>query len=327
MTQTASWYGKPYYSLDAWCKNTYGRKLYKVALEAGCTCPNRDGTLSFDGCIFCSAGGSGDFAAAPAGSVREQLQAGRQLLNRKWGLASQNGAVPCLIAYFQSYTNTYGDPDRLSALFKEALMLPDVAGISIGTRPDCLSDEILWKLDALKAAYPDKFIWIELGLQTIHDSTAAFIRRGYPTAVFREAVQKLKAHSFPVIVHVILGLPGETKEQMLETIRELNCQRPFGVKLQLLHILKGTALVDLYRAGEVQALSKESYMELVTDCIASLSPDICIHRITGDGPRSLLIAPLWSLHKRDVLNSIHSCMRQKDIRQGSYYDTGTIDTL
>lgn len=321
----SSWHGKPYYSLDAWCKNTYGRKLYKTALETGCSCPNRDGTLDSGGCIFCSAGGSGDFAASPAGSVGEQLEEGKRLLEKKWQLTP---GVPCLIAYFQSYTNTYGDPDRLARLFASALSQPDVAGISIATRPDCLPDGILKMLDSLRSAYPHKFIWIELGLQTIHDRTAKFLHRGYPTAVFEEAMHTLDSHGFPVIVHTILGLPGESKADVLATMNALNRLHPFGVKLQLLHILKGTALAGLYESGEVDALSKESYLELVTDCIAALSPDICIHRITGDGPRKLLLAPAWSLQKKDVLNSIHALMKQKGIRQGSYfYESGTTDPL
>lgn len=337
--QTADWHGRPYYSLDAWCKNTYGHKLYKIALDAGCTCPNRDGTLGFGGCIFCSEGGSGEFAASGS-SLRSQLDDGRRLLSAKWpskaafpqkrpsparpsflqapdaDAAGTGQDMPALIAYFQSYTNTYGDPDRLCALFDEALSQPDVAGISVATRPDCLPSDMLDRLCALRDLYPSKFIWIELGLQTIHDRTAAFIRRGYKTAVFEDAFQRLTACHIPVIVHTILGLPGESRKDVLATIRALNLLHPFGIKLQLLHILKGTGLALLYEQGSVFALSKEAYLELVTDCIAALSPDICIHRITGDGPRQLLIAPKWSLDKRDVLNGIHARLKRKGIRQG-----------
>jgi len=226
---------------------------------------------------------------------------------------------PALIAYFQSYTNTYGNPKRLGALFSQALSHPDVAGISIATRPDCLSGEILYELDRLRASFPDKFIWIELGLQTIHDRTAKLIHRGYPTAVFEGAMETLRAHGFEVIVHTILGLPGESYQDVLLTMEALNRLHPFGVKLQLLHILKGTALAGLYEEGLVTPLSKEEYLKLLADCIAVLSPDICIHRITGDGPKQLLIAPLWSLHKKDVLNSIHAYLRQNGVRQGSRY--------
>lgn len=337
----ADWHGKPYYSLDAWCKNTYGHKLYKIALDAGCTCPNRDGTLGRGGCIFCSEGGSGDFAISGA-SIREQLDNGRLLLGRKWRTGTalpENPALqplppvsapsllpgtsaaprqdtPSLIAYFQSYTNTYGDPDRLCSLFAEALSQPDTAGISIATRPDCLPPDMLARLCALKASFPAKFIWIELGLQTIHDRTAALIRRGYETAVFTDAMERLSACRIPVIVHTILGLPGESAQDVLDTVRALNRLHPFGIKLQLLHILKGTDLAALYESGSVSALTREEYLELVTDCIAALSPDICIHRITGDGPRQLLVAPAWSLNKKDVLNGIHSRLKQNNIRQG-----------
>ena len=319
----AEWYGKPYYSLDAWCKNIYGEKLYKIALDIGCSCPNRDGTLGYGGCIFCSEGGSGDFAAAQTASIpalSAQLAAGRTLFGSK-----NTGSR--YIAYFQSYTNTYGAPIRLGSLNEEALQIPDVAGISIATRPDCLFPEILSIIDDLRLRYPDKFIWIELGLQTIHEKTAALIRRGYSFEVFEQAMQTLQTHSLPAIVHVILGLPGESRQEMLDTVRAMNTFSPFGIKLQLLHVLDHTDLADLYRNHFFETLSREEYLELVTDAIAALSTDICIHRITGDGPKNLLIAPNWSRNKRDVLNSIHTRMKQKDIRQGSIYESGTLDTL
>lgn len=309
-----NWHGKPYYSLDAWCKNTYRRKMYKIALEAGCTCPNRDGRISFGGCIFCSAGGSGDFAIPADAAVHDQLEAGKKLLRQKWTIPS---GLPCLIAYFQSYTNTYGDPARLLLLFEEALAEPEVAGISIATRPDCLPERILSGLGRLKERFPDKFIWMELGLQTIHDHTAMAINRGYPTSVFYDAMEALRQRRLPVIIHIILGLPGESKPEALATIKAVNRLRPFGIKLQLLHILKGTKLAELYRDGLIPVLAMEDYLDLVTDCIAALSPDICIHRVTGDGPGQQLIAPLWSLRKRNVLNSIHSYMKQNNIRQGT----------
>lgn len=335
------WHHKPWYSLDAWCKNTFGRKLYKVALDIGCTCPNRDGTAGTEGCTFCSAGGSGDFAVSGGDSLRSRLAEGADRLRNKWpdsvpgsaGVFPEGGAkrglqTPRLIAYFQSYTNTYGDPDRLVSLFGEALSFPETAGISIATRPDCLDEEILARLSGLRTAFPDKFIWIELGLQTIHDSTALRIRRGYPSRVFYDAMERLRALGFPVIVHAILGLPGESRAEILQTMHAVNGVRPFGVKLQLLHILKGTALADEYASGAVRPLTKEEYVDLVTDCIASLSPEICIHRITGDGPAQLLIAPLWSKNKRDVLNRILAGMKEKGIRQGSYYEpSGTADSL
>ncbi len=329
------WHHKPWYSLDAWCKNVFGHKLYKVALDIGCTCPNRDGSIGTGGCTFCSAGGSGDFAVSGSASLRRQLAEGGRRLQEKWPDCApeatgdlQPAQRPRLIAYFQSYTNTYGDPDRLASLFEEALSCPETAGISIATRPDCLGDGILRRLSRLRQKFPDKFIWIELGLQTIHDSTALRIHRGYSTRVFLSAMERLSDLGFPAIVHTILGLPGESRQDILQTMQALNRVRPFGVKLQLLHILSGTAMADEYAAGKVRPLDREEYLDLVTDCIASLSPEICIHRVTGDGPAQLLIAPLWSKNKRDVLNKIISRMKEKGIRQGSYYEpSGTADSL
>ena len=312
-TSADLWHQKPYYSLDAWCKNTYGRKLYKAALDIGCTCPNRDGTLDTRGCIFCSAGGSGDFAASRQLSVTDQLNQAKALLSSKW---TPEPGKPSLIAYFQAYTNTYGDPDRLLSCYEEALSSPEVAGISIATRPDCLSDIILEGLDRLRLLYPDRFIWIELGLQSIHNHTAARIRRGYPTSVFYDAAAKLHARRLPFIVHLILGLPGETRLDLLESIRAVNQVHPFGVKLAL-----------LYEAGKLPVLTQEEYLDLLTSCIAALSPDICLHRVTGDGPRKLLIAPQWSLSKRNVLNGLHALMKQRNLRQGDNYEPGTSYTL
>ena len=312
-TSADLWHQKPYYSLDAWCKNTYGRKLYKAALDIGCTCPNRDGTLDTRGCIFCSAGGSGDFAASRQLSVTDQLNQAKALLSSKW---TPEPDKPSLIAYFQAYTNTYGDPDRLLSCYEEALSSPEVAGISIATRPDCLSDIILEGLDRLRLRYPDRFIWIELGLQSIHDHTAARIRRGYPTSVFYDAAAKLHAQRLPFIVHLILGLPGENRLDLLESIRAVNQVQPFGVKLQLLHILKGTDLALLYERKPFPVMSMEEYLDLVIDCVSLLPPEMVIHRITGDGPKNLLIAPLWSANKRLVLNTLTRRFQERGITQG-----------
>ncbi len=303
--------GMPYRTLSSWCLANYGEKLYKISLDAGFSCPNRDGTLGSRGCIFCSAGGSGDFAAGRdgTGSLRAQLDAGKALLSRK-----KTGSR--FIAYFQAYTNTYGPLPRLERLFSEALSEPDIAGISIATRPDCLPEEVIGLLLCLKKSFPGKFIWVELGLQTIHEKTAAYIRRGYPLSRFDEAVRALRAADIPVVVHVILGLPGETREMMLQTVRYLNGSGIWGVKLQLLHVLEGTDLAADYRAGLFQTLSLEEYLSILCDCIAALSPGIVIHRVTGDGPKRLLIAPLWSADKRNVLNLLHRRLKQNAIRQG-----------
>lgn len=302
---------KPYYSLNDYCKETYGEKIYKIALNAGLTCPNRDGTLDTRGCIFCSAGGSGDFAINMADypSIADQLAAGVRLFRGK-----ETGSR--YIAYFQAYTNTYGPVSYLRRIYEEALAQSNIIGISIATRPDCLSDEILTLLVDIKQKFPDKFVWIELGLQTIHEETAEFIRRGYPLSCFDDAVRKLNHLEIPVITHVIIGLPGEDRTKLLKTIDHLNQTSIWGIKLQLLHFLKGTELGRLYEEGKVTALSKETYLEWLIDAIAHLSPDIVIHRVTGDGPKDLLLAPLWSLNKREVLNSLHREMKQKGITQG-----------
>lgn len=303
MSQT-DWHGKPYYSLDAWCKNTYQHKCYKVALNAHMSCPNRDGTLGTRGCIFCSEGGSGDFAGDLTSGIRK-------IADKLPDMTS-----PCIIAYFQAYTNTYAPYSYLEKVYTEALSYPLVCGISIATRPDCLPKEVLDLLSSLKERFPDKFIWIELGLQTIHQRTADFIRRGYELPCFEAAMKHLNAIGIPVIVHVILGLPGETEAQMLETVQYLNAFHPFGIKLQLLHVLENTDLADCYRNGDFDVLTKDAYLEIVTSCLEVLSPDIVVHRVTGDGPKKILIAPQWSADKRDVLNSLHALMKKKNARQG-----------
>ena len=336
MNPNPLWGDKPYYSVNEYCKNTYHEKLYKIAIDAGFTCPNRDGTRGKRGCIFCSAGGSGDFAvktyneadgmsadaasyvAASDKSVTGQIQEGLALFKSK-----QVGNL--FIAYFQAYTNTYAPVEHLRNLYTQTLSHPDIAGISIATRPDCLPDECLDLLADLQAQFPEKFIWVELGLQTMHEETAVFIRRGYPLDVFEKAMEELHRRNIPVIVHIILGLPGESTDMQYATISYLNHLQPFGIKLQLLHILKGTDLADYYEdsANAFQALEKQEYLDLLIGCIERLSPDIVIHRVTGDGPKDLLIAPTWSLNKKDVLNSLHKQMREKGAYQGRLYTTCT----
>ncbi len=307
------WHEKPYYSLDAWCKNTFGEKCYKIALNAGFTCPNRDGTLGSNGCIFCSAGGSGDFAVEFKNSdLSAQLKKGLSLFHEK-------KVGNRFIAYFQAYTNTYGPISRLRRIYEAALKEPEVCGISIATRPDCVGKEVCTLLSELKEKYRDKFIWFELGLQTIHETTAQFIRRGYPLSCFEDALKRLTAIGIPVIVHVILGLPGEGSKEIYETISYLNRLSPFGIKLQLLHVLKGTDLARIYEAHSFSVYSQEEYLEVLTGCIARLAPDIVIHRVTGDGPKELLVAPLWSLDKRKVLNELHAKMKRENIYQGRDY--------
>ncbi len=303
------WRGKPYYSLDAMLRRRFGEKIYKITLNGGMSCPNRDGTLGRGGCIFCSSGGSGDFAANVSLPVREQIEQQIQSVRKK-------RPVRRFIAYFQAYTNTYAPVEYLEKTFREALRYPDIAGLSIGTRPDCLPKETLELLAALNAEKP---VWIELGLQTIHERTARYIRRGYDLPCFENAVSRLHSRGLEIIVHTILGLPGESRQDMLETICYLNHLPIQGIKLQLLHILKGTDLAADYLAGKFAALSMEEYLDLVISCLEHLSPEIVVHRITGDGPKALLIAPLWSSRKREVLNALHHQMKLRNTRQGRYF--------
>lgn len=318
----AFWNGKPYYSLDAYLKNTYGEKLYKIALNAGLTCPNRDGRIDTRGCLFCSKGGSGDFAAslASAKDFKTGFLEGKERLAKKY-----TGSR--FIAYFQAYTNTYGPLSYLESIYRTALSDDAVAGISIATRPDCLPKAILSLLKKLKEDYPDKFIWIELGLQTTNEQTAAFIRRGYPLSCFEDALASLNALSLPVVVHLILGLPGDTKDDMLSTVSYLNSLPVWGVKLQLLHILEGTDLAELYRKAPEKICifpKRDDYLTLLIDCIEHFRPDIVLHRVTGDAPRTILLAPLWSGNKRDVLNALHKQMKQRSAFQGRLYTERTI---
>ena len=309
------WLEKPYHSLDYMLQDRFKEKVYKITLNGGMSCPNRDGTLGNRGCIFCSAGGSGDFAADPSQSISAQIESQMSLIQKK-------RPVQKFIAYFQAYTNTYAPVSYLRPLFFEAIRHPGVVALSIGTRPDCLGEDVLTLLSELNTIKP---VWVELGLQTIHEDTAAYIRRGYDLTCFENALKRLNDAQIPVIVHVILGLPGEDKEKMLETIRYLNNAGIFGIKLQLLHVLENTDLADEFRAGKFQTLSMEAYVDLVVSCIGALSPDLVIHRVTGDGPKNLLIAPLWSSAKRSVLNDLHHMMKVRNTWQGRLYKEDLYD--
>ncbi|HIT67739.1 MAG TPA: TIGR01212 family radical SAM protein [Candidatus Merdisoma merdipullorum] len=300
-----------FYSLNDALRERFGEKLYKLTLNGGCTCPNRDGTLGARGCIFCSEGGSGEFAGSPELSVSEQIEEGKRRLAGK-------RPVRRYIAYFQAYTNTYGPEERLRRMFTEAISHPEIAVLSIATRPDCLGDEVLSLLEELNRIKP---VWVELGLQTIHEKTAAFIRRGYPLSVFDQAVKALTQRGIETIVHTILGLPGETPEMMLDTVRYVNLTSASGIKLQLLHILKNTDLADYYVRTGFSVLSMEEYVDLVIRCLEICRPDLVIHRLTGDGPGDLLIAPEWSRAKRQVLNAIHKEMKKRETYQGRLYES------
>ena len=304
-----NWGGKRYYSLDYYLKHSFGEKIYKIALNGGMTCPNRDGTIGNRGCIFCSEGGSGDFAGNPENSISMQLALGKRALNNK-------RPVHSYIAYFQAFTNTYAPVERLRLLYEEAMADPDVKVLSVATRPDCLGPEVLDLLAGLSRKKP---VWVELGLQTIHPETARYIRRGYPLSVFDKAVCSLRELGIPVIVHTILFLPGETQEQMLETIRYLNHADIQGIKLQLLHILKGTDLASDYQRSPFPVPGMDEYIDVLGKCVTHLSPEIVIHRLTGDGPKDLLIAPLWTSHKRTVLNTFNRHLKEQDLWQGKEY--------
>ena len=301
-----------YYALDTYLQNTFGQKVYKLALDGGMSCPNRDGTLGTGGCIFCSAGGSGDFAASRHLSVTEQIDTQIAAARQK-----TIHSATSYIAYFQAYTNTYAPYAILEKLFTEAIGHPAVCALSIATRPDCLPDETVALLSHLNQIKP---VWIELGLQTIHEKTSRYIRRGYPLSCFTDAVARLHAAGISqIIVHTILGLPGETDEMVLDTIRFLNTQPVQGIKLQLLHVLQGTDLADEYANGVFAVLTQEHYIDLLIRCLEQLSPEIVIHRLTGDGPRELVIAPQWSIRKRSVLNALQHELKIRDTWQGKYY--------
>ncbi len=290
-----------YYALSQYLQDTFGEKVYKIALDGGFTCPNRDGTLGTRGCIFCSGAGSGDFAQCRTLSITEQLARGKERLAGKY-----HGAK--YIAYFQAFTNTYAPVERLRALYEEAMSDAQVAVLSIATRPDCLSDEVTALLKELNRRKP---VWVELGLQTIHEKTADYIRRGYALAVYDEAVRKLKEAGIQVIVHVILGLPQETLDEMKETVAYVGKSGADGIKLQLLHVLKGTDLEQEYLRGTFRTMELEEYVHLVADCIAILPPGMVIHRMTGDGSKADLVAPLWSADKKRVLGALQKAIAQK----------------
>lgn len=329
-----------YYSLNNYLQDIFGKKVYKIAINAGFTCPNRDGRAGYGGCIFCSGDGSGDFAGDREQGIAAQIEEGCKRIEAKMG----NGE-PAYIAYFQAFTNTYASVEVLREKYMEAVRHPHVVGISIATRPDCLGDDIVKLIGEINLIKP---VWIELGLQTIHDRTVKLINRGYETEVYEAAVKKLVPLGVHIVTHVILGLPGETYEDMLETVKyvgdishryaqSVSCKRAgvtqedmlltnvvekmntekdnvrnqFGIKLQLLHVIRGTRLADMYDMGEFATLEMDEYVRLVADCLELLPKDMVIHRITGDGDKRTLIAPLWSGDKKKVLNALNKEIRNR----------------
>ena len=299
-----------YHSLNEELKRRFGCKVYKLAISGGMTCPNRDGTLDTRGCIFCSAGGSGEFAMS-GGSVAEQLEQAKELVAPKAKDAKY-------IAYFQAYPNTYAPVERLRSLFEQALAAPDIVALSVATRPDCLPPDVVALLSELNQIKP---VWVELGLQTVHESTARFIRRGYDYDCFDAAVKTLKENGPEVVVHLILGLPGETEAMMLRSVDAVAHSGADGVKLQLLHVLKNTDLALLYEQGAFETLTRDEYIALVAKCLERLPPDMTVHRLTGDGAKKDLIAPLWSADKKQVLNCLNRYLDEHEIVQGRWFQS------
>lgn len=284
-----------YYSLNNYLKNTFGDKVYKISLNAGFTCPNRDGTIDNRGCIFCSKGGSGDFAEDEHLTITQQIENGKNRVKNK--IKSEK-----YIAYFQAFTNTYAPVEILKEKYLEAIHHKDIVALSIATRPDCLGDDVMQLLNEINQIKP---VFVELGLQTIHKKSADYIRRGYELDVYDRAVKKLKSIGVNIVVHLIIGLPNESKNDMLESVKYV-CQSGInGIKLQLLHILKNTDLADEYYRGKVKVLAFDEYLDIIKACIDIIPDNIVIHRLTGDGAKKDLIAPLWSADKKRVLNAIN----------------------
>lgn len=284
-----------YYSLNNYLKDTFGCKVYKISLNAGFTCPNRDGTIGTGGCIFCSAGGSGDFAQSSRLSITQQIERGKELVSSK----IKDGKY---IAYFQAYTNTYAPIDVLREKYFEAIKHKDIVALSIATRPDCLGEDVLKLLMEVNKIKP---VFVELGLQTIHENTAEYIRRGYSLDVYDKAVKDLKSIGVNVVVHLILGLPNETRADMLQSVKYVCESGADGIKLQLLHVIKNTDLEKDYLDGKFKVLEFDEYIDIIKDCLEIIPDDIVIHRLTGDGAKKDLVAPLWSADKKRVLNAIN----------------------
>lgn len=301
-----------FYSLNEYYRELYGEKAYKISLNGGMSCPNRDGTLSSGGCVFCSPEGSGDFAGNCHLPITEQITKAIEFISDKY-------TGNCYIGYFQAFTNTYAPVEYLSKLFTEAINDPRLVALSIATRPDCLPDEVIELLKKLNQIKP---ITIELGLQTTNETTAIYINRGYTLDVFDDACHRLTKAGIPYVVHMIVGLPGENTEDYLQTASHIAKMGASGIKIQLLHVLRGTKLCKDYEAGLFHTLTLSEYVKAVVDIIEILPKDMVIHRITGDGPKNLLIAPMWSTNKKNVLNSITREFINRNTYQGKEYYHG-----
>ncbi|HAQ41417.1 MAG TPA: TIGR01212 family radical SAM protein [Clostridiales bacterium] len=303
------WNDKRYHTLDYELKKTFGEKTIKLSIDGNFTCPNRDGTIGNRGCIFCSERGSGDFNSDKNKSITEQIQEQKQIMSKKWKSNTY-------IGYFQNYTNTYDTVKNLRKKFSEALNCEQISGLAIATRPDCINSEILELLEELNSK---TFLWVELGLQSIHDKTAAFLRRGYKLEQFDETCEQLMKRKIKTVVHLILGIPGETKSQMLDSVKYVSAKNVWGVKLHMLHVLKNTDLAEYYQKTGFKILTREEYVDIVCDALMLLNPDTVIHRLTGDGKKSDLIEPLWTLHKLKVLSDIDKELKFRESCQGEHF--------
>lgn len=306
--------GKRYYTWNRHLRDEFGMKIFKVALDAGFDCPNRDGTVAFGGCTFCSAAGSGDFAGDRVDSIEDQFEERKNKMHRKWKDAKY-------MAYFQAYTNTHAPLPVLKEKFEAALAVDGVVGLSIATRPDCLPDDVVEYLAELNQR---TYLWVELGLQTVHERTANLINRAHDFSCYLEGVQKLRNHGIRVCTHIINGLPLEDNKMMLETVREVAKLDVQGIKIHLLHLLKGTPMIKQYEKGLVEFMDKDDYIQLVVDQLELLPPEMVIHRITGDGPIDLMIGPMWSVNKWDVLNGIDAELERRGTWQGKYFEGSVI---
>lgn len=304
-----NWGEKRFNNLDFYLKNYFGEKVYKVSLDGGFTCPNRDGKLSFDACIFCSESGSGEFAGDRRKNIHNQIEEQINFLGK--------GENKKYIAYFQNFTGTYGDIDYLKEIYEGALSHKNIVGIAIGTRADCLDLEVIELLDQLNKK---TLLWLEIGLQSSNNETAIFINRGYKTKVFEEKVKELQSHNIKVVAHVIIGLPYEKKGHVLETINLLNKLKAWGIKLHLMYILKNTKLHKIYMEKPFKLMERNEYIELITEIIGKLSKDIVVHRLTGDAPWKDLFEPKWSTDKRGILNQITKELKEKNIYQGKFQE-------
>lgn len=303
------WNGKRYHSLNYFLRNKFNEKVFKISLDGGFSCPNRDGTISSGGCLFCSESGSGDYAGSRTLSIGKQFCDVKEMMNKKW----KEGKY---IAYFQAFTNTYAPVEELREKYNEAIKQEGVVALAIATRPDCLGDDVL---DLLEEINKDIYVWVELGLQTVSDETARKINRGYKLEVYEEAIRKLKERNIDFVTHCIFGLPGETKEDMLKTVDYVAHTGSKGIKFHLLHLMKNTPMVKLYERGELKFMSQDDYIDLICKAVSIIPEDMIVHRLTGDSPRDLLIGPMWSLKKWEILNAIDKALVDNGIYQGKEF--------